>query len=63
VGLSRFLDFSHPNRLELEILPLRSDAPVYIEASRERGLPATGQVDTLERIELVPEYQLEIGSH
>jgi hypothetical protein len=63
VGLSRFLDLAHPNRLELDILPLRSDAPVYIEASPERGLPTSGQVDSLENIELVPEYQLEIGSH
>jgi beta-galactosidase len=63
VGLSRFLDLSHPNRLELDILPLRRDAPVYIEASAERGLLTGGQIDTLEDMDLRPEYQLVIDTH
>jgi beta-galactosidase len=63
VGLSRFLDLSRPNTLELDILPLRQDAPVYIEAAGRPDFPAGGQVDALENIELEPEYQLVIDSH
>jgi len=63
VGLSRFLDLSHPNRLELDILPLLRDAPVYIEAPAKRGPPTAGQIDTLENIDLKPEFQLLIDAH
>jgi beta-galactosidase len=61
VGLSRFLNFSETNRLDLSILPLRADAPVYLEAPR---LPAanttSGQILNLQSIDLVPEYELAI---
>jgi beta-galactosidase len=63
VGLSRFLDLSHPSRLELDILPLRQDAPVYIEASALPEFPPGGQIDVLENIELEPEYQLVTDAH
>jgi beta-galactosidase len=63
VGLSHFLDLSRPNRLQLEILPLRQDAPVYIGAAGLPDFPAGGQVDALENIELEPEYQLTIDGH
>jgi hypothetical protein len=63
VGLTRFLDLSRPNRLELEILPLRQDAPVYIETPDRPDFRTGGQIDVLENIELVPEYQLVIDAH
>jgi len=63
VGLSRFLDLSRANTLDLDILPLRQDAPVYIEAAGRPDFPAGGQVDALENIELEPEYQLVIDGH
>jgi beta-galactosidase len=63
VGLSRSLNLSRPNRLELDILPLRQDAPVYIEAPDRPVFPAIGQIDALENIDLVPEYQLVIDAH
>ncbi len=63
IGLSRFLDLSHPGHLELEILPLRQDAPVYIEAPNRPEFPSSGQIDALENIELEPEYQLVIDVH
>jgi len=63
VELSRFLDLSRPNRLELDILPLRQDAPVYIEAPTKPDFPPSAQIDALENIELEPEYQLVIDAH
>jgi hypothetical protein len=43
VGLSRFLDLSRANRLELDILPLRKDAPLYLEAPSRPTFPPNGQ--------------------
>lgn len=66
VGLRRFLDFSETNRLELEILPLRADAPIYLEAPDRFKAPhltaagANGQILDLRSMDLMPEYELVI---
>lgn len=59
VGLSRFLDLSQPNQLQLDVLPLRKDAPIYIQAPRPEFGP-DGQAVRLDDLELVPEYELII---
>ena len=58
VGLERFVHSQDSTTLELSILPLRKDAPVYFELPRPIDFPANGQVDRLEALKLVPEYQL-----
>ena len=58
VGLERFVHPQDSTTLELSILPLRKDAPVYFELPRPIDFPASGQVDRLEALKLVPEYQL-----
>jgi hypothetical protein len=63
VGLTRFIDLSHPNQLDLDILPLRSDAPVYVEAPYRPAASSGGQTIQVTDIELVPEYQLMIDAN
>jgi beta-galactosidase len=62
IGLRRFLDVDSANTLELSILPLRKDAPIYIESPNHLDFAPNGQVSTLEGVSLVPEYQLVIDS-
>jgi hypothetical protein len=60
IGLRRFLDSQGAGNFELHILPLRKDAPIYMELSSPAEFSATGQVDKLDSIRLVPEYELVI---
>ncbi len=62
IGLRRFLDVQSAGKFELDILPLRKDAPVYMELSNPAGFSAKGQVDKLDSIRLVPEYELVIDT-
>ena len=62
VGLSRFLASNGSGNFELSILPLRKDAPVYFELPRPLQFGQNGQIDKLDSLRLVPEYQLEITS-
>jgi beta-galactosidase len=43
--------------LELQILPMRKDTPLYLPASGRISFPASGQVAELKEVEVVPEYQ------
>jgi hypothetical protein len=58
VGLSRFLEPKKAGEFELSILPLRKDAPVFLDKLAPIQFPANGQVDRLQGLKLVPEYQL-----
>jgi hypothetical protein len=60
IGLRRFLDPKGAGKFELHILPLRKDAPVYLELSNPAQFSANGQAAKLDSIRLVPEYELEI---
>jgi hypothetical protein len=60
VGLSRFLAPDSSGNLELSILPLRKDAPVYFELPQSSQFAPNGQVDKLDSVRLVPDYQLVI---
>ena len=62
IGLKRFLAPDRPSTFELSILPLRSDAPVYFELARPPQFGPDGQIDKLDDIRLVPEYQLVIDA-
>jgi hypothetical protein len=60
VGLSRFLAPDSSGNLELSILPLRKVAPVYFELPQSSQFAPNGQVDKLDSVRLVPDYQLVI---
>jgi len=46
-----------PATLELRILPLRPDAPIYLDPQVRRALPSDPQVVRLRGVRAVPEYQ------
>jgi hypothetical protein len=60
VGLSRFLAPDGSGKFELSILPLRKDAPVYFEFPEPLHFVPNGQIETLDSVRLVPDYQLVI---
>jgi hypothetical protein len=60
IGLDRFLHQRGPTTLDLSILPLRKDAPVYFEIQGPPGFAPNGQIGKLDGLSLVPEYQLTI---
>jgi len=62
VGLGRFLNPKGATTFELSILPLRKDAPVYFELPKPLSFPPNGQIDRLDGLRLVPEYQLILNS-
>ena len=41
------------------MLPLRSDAPIFLQGAKPR-FPATGQVAEVSEIRVIPEYELVI---
>jgi hypothetical protein len=62
IGLRRFLDPNAAGKFELSILPLRKDSPVNLELPQHLDFSGNGQVDKLDAIELLPEYELVIGA-
>jgi hypothetical protein len=60
VGLARFLAPDGSGNFELSILPLRKDAPVYFEFAEPPQFAPNGQIDKLDSLRLVPDYQLVI---
>jgi beta-galactosidase len=58
IGLRRFIDSKENNSFELSVLPLRKDAPVYFELAEHPEFAPNGQVDALDDLRLVPEYEL-----
>jgi len=59
IGLSRFHEAIDKTGLELQILPMRKDAPIFLED--EFRMPhGDGQVVDLKNITVLPQYQLTI---
>lgn len=68
IGLGRFLNLAQPSQLELDILPLRADAPIFLEKAARPAFPAgahppSTQIDKLQDLTLHPEYQLILNTH
>ena len=64
IGLRRFIDRGI-HSFQLNVLPLRSDAPVYLEQGQRPAFGKNGQIGKLDDLRLVPEYELVLssGSH
>ncbi len=62
VGLKRFSSELKSGPLQLDILPLRKDAPIFLEKGRWPRFPKSGQVAELKSLTLVPEYRLSIDT-
>lgn len=60
IGLKRFAtDIAQP--LTLTIMPLRADAPIYIQQEWKPVQPTGGQVALLKSARIVPEYGLSVA--
>jgi len=57
IGLRRFIE-RNTHSFELSVLPLRSDAPVYLELSGHPDFAPNGQIGKLDELRLLPEYEL-----
>jgi beta-galactosidase len=60
VGLNRFRSQIERNGLELEILPRRADAPIFLEKRYRDDRYTGGQIDELRSLRLVPQYQIKV---
>ena len=59
IGLRRFRNRFDEGGIELQILPLRNDSPIFLE-DKFRLPPGDGQVVNLKSLTVVPQYQLII---
>lgn len=62
IGLRRFLEADAAGNLTLEILPLKKDAPIFWERKFMLDFAADDQLVRLDKISLVPQYELVIES-
>jgi beta-galactosidase len=62
VGLKRLSRQLDAGPLTLRVLPLRTDAPVYIPPRLKPRIPAGGQLAKVDGIDVIPEYELIVGS-
>lgn len=62
IGLKRFLSAGKESAFDLSILPLRKDAPFFLEPAKPTRYGRNGQVCGLDRVQLVPEYELVIDT-
>lgn len=59
IGLKRYArEIKDP--LTLTILPLRKDAPIYIEEQMRPAFPENGQIATISGIKVTPEYRVRV---
>jgi beta-galactosidase len=63
VGLRRYRKGGELPQLTLAILPLREDAPIFLEPNVRSALPHVPQVEFVKSIEVVPQYQLSLSVH
>lgn len=61
IGLRRFANDLQQGPLDLSILPLRKDAPIYLEHPYWPDFENKTQVVRLKSLKLIPEYQFVVG--
>jgi len=62
VGLQRFHQRIEAGDLELSILPLRKDAPIFLEARYWPTFRNTNQLVDLKSATLIPQYNFRVES-
>lgn len=63
IGLRRFADEIRRGPLDLRVLPLRSDAPIYLDPGyRPTDFPPSGQIARLLSVRTIPQYELVVGA-
>ena len=57
IGLKNIAPADLKQGLELKILPLRQDAPIYLAAGAKAAIPPGGQVAQVSEVRVLPEYR------
>jgi beta-galactosidase len=60
IGLDRYTHAGALPPLELQVLPMRSDSPVYLPAEGRAHIANTGQTAEPGSVTIVPQYQLQL---
>jgi hypothetical protein len=60
IGMKRFFDRDQTSNLQLSILPLRADSPIFLEDTVRKSLPSSGQFEQLRSVTAIPQYQLTL---
>jgi len=60
IGLQRFEHEMDNHSLELSILPLRKDAPIFLEKRFWPNFDGKGQVTDLKSATLIPQYRFKV---
>lgn len=58
IGLSRISPQELEKGLELKILPLRSDSPIYLPDGARPNFPSNGEIAKLVDVRIIPEYEV-----
>ncbi len=58
IGLKRFAPEVFQKCVELQIMPLRKDAPIYLDKRVWPQFPPTGQITELRGVTAIPEYEV-----
>lgn len=61
IGLDRIAANRTIPPLDLLLLPIRADAPVYLPETARARIDKTGQTVSLDAVKAIPEYQLQIS--
>ena len=56
--MKRFLPGAFGQKLQVEVLPLPHDAPVYLDARAWAQMNAQGQTAGVTSVEVMPEYEV-----
>ena len=63
IGLTGLAPADLKQGLDLQILPLRSDAPIYVASQARPSLPAGGQIAHLTEVRVLPVYEAVAALH
>jgi hypothetical protein len=58
IGLAPIMAREADPELELRILPLRKDAPIYLPAGTRPSFPLGGEIAVLKDVQVIPEYEV-----
>ena len=61
IGLKRFLSGTGATDFTLQVLPLSAKAPIFFEPGMKPAMDKNGQAGSLQSIEAIPEYELDLS--
>jgi hypothetical protein len=61
IGMKRYLSGSSPAAFSLQVLPLSQKTPIFFEPGKKPMFGKDGQVGTLDSVEALPEYEVDLS--